>query len=234
VQNLVIQELAAAAVSTKDPAYAFRFVSSFSANSSPAALQILQQWAAMPVSALHAYGLAGLIAAGNSNAVQQLAAELPQISKLPYAAQVGSSLHAFHNSDPLADKAIGLIATTAGTPIEVQNAAIWSLSNSHSKYTLPFLYTLLRSSDPLTRSLAVGGFSAFVTNMRVPTGELDSVEALDAVLNPGRSQTSTSNFDTPATRNFVHFGPFQDPQVEQAAITFWTSWFNQNRVALGQ
>ena len=233
VADKVVQELATAAENSQDAQYTLRFVSKFPANSSPLVMETLRHWAAMPISVRHAYGLAGLIASSDMLAVQQFAVELPEILKLPNASHAGSSLNGFRSSDPLAVAAVGRIALTVSAPPAVRSAAAWALSNIHSKETLTYLYALLDSPDQTTRELAIKGFSGFVTNLRMANDGLDSSEALDSVLNPGRNQKAASSFDNPHTREFVHFGAFQDIQQERSFIIFWKLWFEQNRGLLG-
>jgi hypothetical protein len=141
--------------------------------------------------------------------------------------------NAFRGNDPLAVSAIGRIATAANVSGTVYSAAVWALSSIHSKEALPYLYTLLGSPDRTTRWLAIRGFSAFVTNMRIAASGLDSSEALDEILNPGRIQsTARSSFDTTDTRRFLHFGAFQNAQEESSFIAYWRTWFDQNRSVL--
>jgi hypothetical protein len=121
--------------------------------------------------------------------------------------------------------------------LEVRNGAISALCAIHSRDTLPFIYELLASSDPLTRAFAVRAFSAFVSGMRITRGGTDEAEALDEVLNPGRRRSLPSKdvpFETEETRRFLHFGPFKDAAEEGAYVTYWREWFERHRHVLSQ
>jgi len=68
--------------------------------------------------------------------------------------------------------------------------------------------------------------------MRIAKDGVDSAEARDEVLNPGRRRklpSSEAPFETTTTRPFLHFGSFKDAADEAYVITFWKSWYQQNR-----
>jgi hypothetical protein len=199
--------------------------------------QIYRNWADSSVAALRAYGLSALISAGDVPALVRAASEVEALGKSRDGERVSSSISGFIKTDVEAVHALGRIVTAPAATPGFRSAAALALSRIHTKHTLRYLYELLSSPDPIVRQDAIRGFSAFTTNMRIAQTGLDSSEALDEVLNPGRKRTLPSPeapYDTPGTRQYLHFGPFRDASEEAAYLQFWKGWFERRRSELEQ
>jgi hypothetical protein len=229
----VIRELAGTAQPGCAPQCFVQFVSKVSAADSQFAAAAFRQWKASPLPMIRAFGLAGLIAAGDADAVVRFIAELPTMMATESGEFAGSALSGFRGDNPAAIRAIGSVVTSTVATEGVRNSAVSALAEIHSKECLPFLYAMLSDADPLTRSHAVKGFSGFVLNIRINRGGTDGMEALDEALNPGRAVMPRSRYDTPEIRKVVHFGPFENQQEEETVLRAWKLWFEQSRSGMG-
>lgn len=196
--------------------------------------EVYVRWSNSSDAKLRVYGLMGRLMTGDEQAIIRAAKEWASLSQAPRSNLLASALSSVRTSSPAAIHALGELATAESehgiSPAMRQGLAL-ALSAIHSDATLSYLAKLLDSGDILTRSVAVAGFSSFVTGMRVAQDSSDAAEALDEVLNPGRRRSlpnPDAPFETEETRKYVHFGPFKDPAEESEHIAFWKSWYERN------
>jgi len=192
---------------------------------------LFDSWSASSSPRLRAYGLSKRILVQDAAAVASVGAALGATARKD-AVWLTSALGAYRNPDPNGVRAIGKLATTPGADPQLIVSCAYALSAIHTKESVPYLASLLDSTDHEVRAVAVGGISSFVTNMRIAKDGVDSAEARDEVLNPGRRRklpSSEAPFETTTTRPFLHFGSFKDAADEAYVITFWKSWYQQNR-----
>lgn len=207
-----------------------------SGSDSATVLEIYQRWAQSSSESLRVVGLARLASTGDVQAFIRLASEHAVLTGSPLGIYVSGTLSSLRKPQPDAVRALVVLATSSSLRPEIQSAARRALYEIHSREALPAFYALLSSPDAITRELAVSGFSSFVTNKRISEGGLDADEAMDEVMNPGRKRTLPSPnapYDTPETRKYLHFGPFQNAAEEATYIAFWKSWYERNRAQLG-
>jgi hypothetical protein len=211
-----------------DAAQTSHFLSFVSYSDAPA---LFDSWSTSSSPRLRAYGLSKQILAQNAGAVASVSAVLPTTAKTDVIT-LGSALGAYRNPDPNGVRAIGKLATAAGADPQLVANCAYALEAIHTKESVPYLVSLLDSTDPMVRQLAVAGLSSFVTKMRIAADGVDSAIARDEVMNPGTRRTLPSSdapFETTTTRAFLHFGPFKDSASETAAIAFWKGWYQQNQ-----
>lgn len=224
-----VAQVMAAAIEA-DTSQAARFLGFVRYSDAP---NVFDSWSGSNSPHLRAYGLGARIAAQDASAVGSLASAIAAADRTD-ASLIGSALRGYRNPAPNAVIAIGTLAMTPGVDPPLIVDCAYALSAIHTKQSVPFLAGLLDSRDPMVRQLAVAGLSSFVTNMRIAKDGLDSVEARDEVLNPGRRRSLPSNdapFETMETRAFLHFGPFKSDADEASVISFWKNWYQQNRAA---
>jgi len=148
----------------------------------------------------------------------------PSISGDPSRENVLSALrNAFRDSTPSSVKQLALLAGMNSTPAELRQAAVWALGSVHSLESLPFLASLLLSSDPSEQVKGVFGLASFANGCPAQTpNNVVSMEYLQ-FKNPSSYRTAET------IANFALGG---NPSAGDAAlgrlVSFWLGWWKNH------
>lgn len=179
------------------------------------------------------FGLAGLVAAGQAKYLITLANELPEWRTKRWSGEICGPLHLVRSTDPSIINALGRIAIDPVLEAPSRRQAVQGLHYLHTKHTLVFFNKLLDDPDPFLRTIAVGGFSAFVTGMRIPTDARDANEALIEVLGGNKDVSKPrSKYDDEESRPLIHFAGFRDSNDEESLLKGWRSWYERKKATL--
>ncbi len=172
-------------------------------------------------------GLSGLIRAGNASA---LAAAAPITSSLGDHPAQGILLLSirdfFRATDADSVVAIGSSATDSSQSAAFREAAAHALAAIHTAASLPFLATLLEDPNQNLRIEAIGGMAAFANGLAVQTS--GGVPSLSHLQLP-----SNAPYKTVETVAHLAFGRQAIAPNEASYLSFWKSWWEQNRASLG-
>jgi hypothetical protein len=172
-------------------------------------------------------GLSGLIRDGNASAVAAAA---------PVAALVGdnraqailllSIRDFFRATDTDSVTAIGHGATDSTNSAAFREAAAHALAAIHTATALPFLATLLDDSNQNLRIEAIGGMAAFANGLAVQTSAgMPSLAHLQFRPN--------APYKTADTVAHLALGRQAVAPNEASYLSFWKTWWGQNRASLG-
>jgi hypothetical protein len=192
---------------------------------STSALQgVFLHYATSPVPSFRAVGIAGMLQGGQAGAVSQLAQVWRSIGTDLYGSLVLSALRdRFRDATPSSVIPLSQLAdvSSASAP-ELREAAVWALSAIHSKESLPFLASLLRSADPSEQARGVFGLAAFANGCPIQTR--DNVQSMEYLQfkNPSPYRTSGT------VENFAFGNGVPTPQL----VAFWINWWTTNRASL--
>ena len=112
-------------------------------------------------------GLAGLVRNGNGNALGEVARDINSLPKLQMRMLITSAVAGCRMSDLASIEALGHLSTSPD--IRIQAASAEALKAIHTRQTLPYLASLLSSSDRRTREYALQGMSRFADNLPITT-----------------------------------------------------------------
>jgi hypothetical protein len=174
-------------------------------------------------------GLSGLIRSGNASALTIAIQKAPAAA--PGDPAIGILLRSikddFRATDANSVAALGAAATNSSNPnTAFREAAAHALAAIHTSATLPFLATLLDDSDFNLRVEAVGGMGAFANGL--PTQTKASVSSLSYLQLPAGAR-----YKTDATVANLAFGVQAITRNEASYLSFWKSWWSENRASLG-
>jgi hypothetical protein len=160
-------------------------------------------------------GLAGLISLQLS-AISSVSSLWPSISSNPHRHQLVAAIReSFRDPSPASIKQLVQLASLSP---EMREAAIHAISSIHSQASLPFLASLLTSSDPNEQARGVFGLSSFanVCPAETPANVVSMAYLQCANNGPYTTQETIANFATPSSQ----------------VVQFWIDWWNQNQAAL--
>jgi hypothetical protein len=163
-------------------------------------------------------GLAGLIPVQPS-AVGSVSGLWPSIGSNPHRFFLVAAIReSFRDPSPAS---VNQLAQLASLSPEMREAAIQAISSIHSQASLPFLASLLTSSDPKEQARGVFGLSSFanVCPAENPANVVSMAYLQCANDGPYSTADTTSNFASPGTPG-------------SQVVQFWINWWNQNRAAL--
>jgi hypothetical protein len=174
--------------------------------------------------AFQAAGLAGMLHGGQKGAIQQLAKLWATISSDRMSSYVVMTLRSgFRDPAPDSVQQLAQLADANTTSSELRKAAVWALATIHTKESLPFLASLLLSSDTYERGRGVFGLSSFANGC--PSQTSDSVRTMDYLQfkpTPYRNAETEANFAIPGPN--VSPG---DPRLAEL-VSFWSAWWKQH------
>jgi hypothetical protein len=128
----------------------------------PALQAVFAHFLDLPTPAFRSAGLAGMLTGGQKGAITRLVQVWPTISTDPSRSHVLSALRDFfRDPTPTFVQQLAEFANLNPTSTELRRASVWALSAIHSKDSLPFLASLLHSSDPVEQARGVFGLSSF-------------------------------------------------------------------------
>lgn len=173
-------------------------------------------------------GLSGLIRSGNAAALTTALQTASVSAGDPAAGVLLLSIRDyFRATDADSVAALGEAATSSSNSnVPLREAAGHALAAIHTTAALPFLVTLLNDSDVNLRVEAVGGMGAFANGLGVQTrGGNPSLSHLQLPANaPYKTDSTVAN---------LAFGVQAVTANESSYISFWKSWWAQNRVSMG-
>jgi hypothetical protein len=169
-------------------------------------------------------GLSGLIRGGSAEALSAALQATSSFGDYPFETGVLSESirNEFRATDANSVEILGQIATEPrGPSLPLREAASHALASIHTKQALPYLAALLDDPDSNLKSEGVGGLGAFANGLPVQTPA--NITSLGYLQRPASAPYMTDE----TVANLV-LGPGAD-----AYLSFWKTWWLQNRVALG-
>jgi hypothetical protein len=162
-------------------------------------------------------GLAGLIPIQPS-AIGSVSAMWPSISGSPHRFDLVVAIRESFR-DPAPASINQLVQLAAFSP-EMREASVHAISSIHTQASLPFLASLLTSSDAKEQARGVFGLSSFANMCPAETpANVVSMAYLQCANNGPYSTGDTSaNFASPRTPS-------------SQVVSFWIDWWNQNQAA---
>jgi hypothetical protein len=175
-----------------------------------------------------ALGLAGLIRQGSSAALTAAATASTILAGYPREDGILllSIRDDFRASDDGSVKALGQITADTTASPAFREAAAHALAAIHTRESLPFLAALLSDEDATLRVEAIGGFSSFANNLPVQT----------ASGTPGLANLqlpAAGPYRTPETLANFAMGSQAIEKDESRYLTFWQTWWSQQKTQLG-
>jgi hypothetical protein len=175
-----------------------------------------------------ALGFAGLVRQGSSAALTS-AAKVATVLE-GYPAENGILLLSirdqFRASDARSVNALGQIAADTTANQLFREAAAHALSSMHTKESLPFLAKLLSDGDVTLRVEAIGGLASFANGLPGQT----------ASGTPGLAHLQLhigAPYQTAETIANFAMGSQAIEQNESRYLTFWQTWWSQQKSQLG-
>ena len=190
-----------------------------------------QLWSRLSVSELmnqKLFGLGGLIRSGNTGALQAAFESASSFASYPLEAGIllQSIRGDFRATDSNSVGLLGRIATQVDCPSDLRHAAAKALASIHSKDALPYLAALLDDQDRGLRAEGIGGLASFANGLPVQTPA--NTVSLGYLQLPTSAPYKTD--DTVA--HLILALPSTAPD-ESSYLSFWKSWWSQNRGSLG-
>lgn len=111
-------------------------------------------------------------------------------------------------------------------PPDFRSAAAKALASIHTKEALPYLAVLIDDQDRGLRAEGIGGLASFANGLPVQTPA--NTTSLEYLQFPPIASYKTGE----TVAHFVLALPSTAPD-EAAYLSFWKSWWSQNREALG-
>jgi HEAT repeat protein len=132
--------------------------------------------------------------------------------------------NSFRDNTPVSVLQLAALANESLSSPDLRAAAVVALKAIHTQESLPFLASLLSSSDVSERVNAVIGLSSFANGCPMQTPQ--NVASMDYI-----QFKNPSPYRTAQTEAAFAFGPL-DNERESELVAFWTDWWNQNKVAI--
>jgi HEAT repeats len=172
--------------------------------------------------AFHAVALSVLLDRGKLSGLQYLGSMWPGISKAEAKDHVIFALReSFRNTTPESTTALVGIATRSASSPDLRAAAIHALSAMHTKESVPFLASLLTSSDPNDQLQAIIGISSFANGCPAQTpANIASLEYMHF--------TNPSPYRNDQTIASFAFGPVESQRQAELA-GFWSTWWTEHK-----
>jgi hypothetical protein len=170
---------------------------------------------------LQAVALTEIVGRGLPAAIPQLVRAWPVISGGPSEPTVVSALRdSWRDPTPASIEQLASFAVTVSGGSNIRAAAVRALAAVHTKESLPFLASLLSSSDPSEQERAVYGLSSFANGC--------PIQNRDNSVGMGYLQCNLpSAYKTPDTT--AHFAFRQGtPAQEASVISYWQAWWDDH------
>lgn len=184
----------------------------------PAVRSILNTCSASSRPAFQAVGFAGKLERNVPETVEQLSRSWPNIKDNPLTRDIASALKtSWRDSTPAGAQALVSLATLTSANDRVRQAAVWAIAAIHSKDTLPFLESLLSSSNSYEQAEGIYGLAAFANGCPMRTA--DNVVTMSYL-----KCDQPSSYKTPDTGNNFAFRP-GTPEQQTPLVAFWQKWW---------
>ena len=169
------------------------------------------------------FGLSGLIRSGSPDALSLAIQAAPGLSTstVEYGILLQSIGNDFRASDANSITVLGKAALKNNLSQDFRESVAHALRAIHTKDTLPYLAALLDDSDIKLQAEGVGGLASFANGLPIQTSA--SVPSLSYLQLPDRAPFKTSD-----TVSHLAMG-----EAAIAHLSFWKTWWSQNRIALG-
>jgi hypothetical protein len=199
-----------------------QFLYSLGGLSSSAVDRILSDFLQSSSISFQTVGVSGLLSRNAPGSVSKLAKMWPVVRQSPNKSLIISALRdSFRDTSPESVQHLVVLANDPSSGQELRAAAIWALKAMHTKESVPFLASLLSSSDPGERVNAVIGLSSFANGCPVQTpANVASMEYMEF--------KKPSPYRTAETIAAFAFGPV-DSERESELTAFWTGWWNEHK-----
>jgi hypothetical protein len=195
---------------------------------SPVTAVLYQRLSTIGSTQQQALGFAGLVRQGSSAALTSAAKAATAFAAYPVENGILllSVRDQFRASDEVSVKALGQIAVDTSANQLFREAAAHALAAIHTKESLPFLARLLSDGDATLRVEAVGGLSSFANGLSTQTAS--GTPSLAHLQLPAGAP-----YQTPETIANFAMGPQAIEQNESRYLTFWQTWWSQQKSQLG-
>ena len=225
----VASEASAAIESSSDPAQFSTIYYGLDQLNSPVIQRLYTRLAASNNTSQKILGLSGLIRGGSTPALAAAAKLTASLGNYPLENGVLSNAirDDFRAIDANSVQVLGQIATgSTGAGTLLREAAAFALRSIHTKEALPYLATFLDDANPGVRAEGIGGLSAFANGLPVQTPA--NVVSMAYLKYP-----ASAPFQTDQTKANFAMGLESIAPNETVYLSFWKTWWAQNRAALG-
>jgi hypothetical protein len=172
---------------------------------------------------LRAFGIAGLIAAGEPEGVIQAADQWNDLAAAADLSFIIVSLMSYANEDPAGTSAVASLALREGAAAGLRENAVYALRAIHTREALPALVALLDDPSERVQPYALSGLCLFVRNGPPVTPQ--SVPSLSWM-----QSRQPAPLLTHETERYCSLGgKIANPE---AYASFWKSWWNQHRAGI--
>jgi hypothetical protein len=174
-------------------------------------------------------GMSGLIRGGSTPALTAAAQLGASLGNYPLENGVLSNAirDDFRGIDANSVQVLGQIATgSTGAGTLLREAAAFALRSIHTKEALPYLAAFMDDADQGIRAEGIGGLSAFANGLPVQTPA--NVVSMAYLKYP-----ASAPFQTDQTKANFAMGLESIAPNETVYLSFWKTWWAQNRAALG-
>ncbi len=174
-------------------------------------------------------GLSGLIRSGSAAALASAAGAESTFGSYPTENGILllSIRDYFRAADANSVAAAGQAAVDSTNPsLAFREAAAHALAAIHTAAALPYLATLLDDPDSNLRVEAIGGMGAFVNGLSIQTSA--GAASLAYLQLP-----ASAPYQTAGTIANLAMGSRAIAKNETSYLSFWKSWWSQNRAGLG-
>jgi hypothetical protein len=188
----------------------------------PAVKAVLSTYLASADPGLKSIGLALSLERGVPGVTQQLSEAWGQISADRHAFWVSQALRdSWRDPTPAAVTQMAAFASAAPLGSPIRAAAIRALAAVHTRETVPFLASLLSSSDSSEQERAIYGVSAFANGCPIQTNA--NATSMTYLTQCNHSST----YSTPDTVAHFAFGPGSAERMS-AFAQFWQGWWSNH------
>ncbi len=191
----------------------------------PLVSAVLNDFLQSPNVSVRAIALSGLLARNDHGSISKLTQMWPSIRQDTGKSLVISAIRdSFRDTTPASVLQLAGLANESSSSPDLRAAAIWALTAIHTRESLPFLASLLSSSDASERVNAVIGLLSFANDCPMQTPA--NVASMDYI-----QFKNPSSYRTAQTIAAYAFGPM-DSERESELVAFWTEWWNQNKASV--
>jgi hypothetical protein len=194
---------------------------------SPAISLLYKRLAASIHTDMRLFGLSGLIRQGDATALESAAQTASTDQSSAAEGVLLTSIRVwFRNTDPKAVAVLGAAATDSSNGnMALRQATAHALAAIHNAPAMPYLAVLLDDPDLSLRVEAVGGMGSFANGLAVQTQA--GVPSLAYLQFP-----PVARYQNSETKAHFALGKAVADN-ESFYVTFWKSWWSQNRTSLG-
>ena len=224
LDTLMLQAAAGIEASGINPQNLQVVIETYPPTAPSAAVQtILARFVTLPMPGFREVGVALMLQTGAPGAIAQLVQLGPSVDA-KWASMIATALEQFYrDTTPGSVTQLAQYAGASTTSAAMRKAAVRALAAIHTKEALPFLASLLSSSDPYEQGRGIFGLGSFANGC--PTQTLANSVSMDYLSFNNPSQYRTA--DTIANFGFGGQPVAGDPVLAQQ-VSFWQNWWAVN------